>query len=285
LLGLSAHDRVSKALRRDASHRIGDAVQREHAAEDFGIAVQPALPEAVAQDDEMRPVLLADRERSSERRRRSQRREVLRSNGQRPNALGARAEVNVRAGDVVIHKGGRGLERRHMIAIALEVERAQKRSLAGLVVRVDANELLGLGVRQRFEQYGIDDAEHGGRATDAQGERRDRQQREPGSPDDRSQRPPEIRDRLFEPSRAAGIADVFFVALDIPERRAPRHVHVKAHLLGHLAFFLAAKQERVEALAEIGPHAHASTQFTAVDARSHSARSASSCRRPAGVIS
>jgi hypothetical protein len=42
----------------------------------------------------------------------------------------------------------------------------------------DIDESVGLGVRQRLQEYAVDDAEHGRRRADADRERRDRDNRE-----------------------------------------------------------------------------------------------------------
>src|SRR5262249_56605626 len=67
---------------------------------------------------------------------------------------------------------------------------------------VHVDQLLWIGKRQRLEQDGVDDAEHGGVGADAERERQDGRQREAGLPDEGADAVAEV---LNESVHAAGI--------------------------------------------------------------------------------
>ena len=79
--------------------------------------------------------------------------------------------------------------------------------LAGLLL-IEADQLSGLFVRQRRHQHRLDDAEHGGRAADADAERGRDHGRKPGLRAQLPTRVPQIPCRLLEPPDAVHVQDV-----------------------------------------------------------------------------
>src|SRR6478672_1298501 len=180
--------------------------------------------------------------------------------------------------------------------------------LAPRVDVIEPDELPRMVVWQRLDENGVDRAEHGRRSADPDGEREHRHDREGGSLTQDAEREKGVVPRVPQPSDPARIADLLLGAIETAERDhaspskiawvgpgAPQmlclHFYVETKLLVELALFAPARDERSNTFDGVGQDAHApagttrvpSTALTAVAARCHEARSAASCRSPAGV--
>ena len=79
--------------------------------------------------------------------------------------------------------------------------------LVGILL-IEADQLPGLLIRQRRQQDRLDDAEHGGRAADAETERGDDHRRETGASAELPERVAQILAALLDPAEAVQLVDI-----------------------------------------------------------------------------
>ena len=310
-----AHKWIDEPVGHHPRNRVRPSAHRQRLADGGGIAAELVLPQPVTDDDRRRCGLLIALQRAPNARLYSHDVEVVRTHAEDADPTHVVANADVGPGLAIRAERGDGPERGHALAVVEEVHRRNEATLlAAACLRViDPNELAGLLVRKRLEQYGVDGAEDGRRPTDTDGERQDRDGREPGITQQRAHGEPEVAARVVEETRTARVADVLLHALDASEQEralAARfagaqstaleqlgvHLRVKPQLLGELALVPAAEDDRAHPLDEVREHAHARsppskasrafmTQSTAADARCQDACSTPSCLRPAAVSS
>src|SRR3569833_1265072 len=141
---------------------------------------------------------------------------------------------------------------------------------------IEPNETTGFLVWKRSKQHGVYRAEHGCRSTDADRERRDRDEREARRTPECAKREGEIARAVLEQSRPARVADILLhlfdtteghhcramrvgMALTVPTAIVLFHREVEAQLFVELALFAPAKHQRANALDQVGEEAHASS--------------------------
>ena len=108
-----------------------------------------------------------------------------------------------------------------MLTEKREVRADEDVSRVGLVrlLLIEADQLPRLLVRQRRQQYRLDDAEHGGRAANAQAERGDDHAGEAGAAAELPERVAQILSALLDPADAVHLVDVLPREGALPNRR------------------------------------------------------------------
>ena len=165
--------RQHEVARHDADHLKRLAVQLNRAPDYGGIAAVSARPQAVPDDDEVRPVrdVLRGRERATGRRRNAEDRKQVRSDIPRGNPLGFSV-----AGDVDLPVAP-GTHRRQGLSTSAVVDDFSCRH-PGFVERrplaPDHHRPIGIVPGQRPQQNGVYDAEDGRIGADAERQRQNR---------------------------------------------------------------------------------------------------------------
>ena len=172
-------------------------------------------------------------------------------------------------------------------------------------VRVDVDELRRTNDRQRVKQDRVDDGEDRGVEADRDGQRQDGGEGEARIPAQTAERIADIANQVLQPPTAR-VPHRFADGVGAPQphpRLPPRFARVQARAQVLLGLHLQVEPQlflRLGVLvpgaekapqppdegrepAHFVPPAQFSTPFTAFTVRSHSARSAASCRRPTSV--
>ena len=162
-----------EARRHDARNGVRPALDDDRPADDVGGAVEPLLPQAMADDDGTRSRgFVRPREVAAERRDGSERGEEFCAHPRR-----AQPDRRTRSGDRDARRadrhGAQPLE--HLVAVAIvdEVRRRDGRRIAAAERPVHPDEPVRVAVRQRLQQHAVDDREHAGGGADAQCQCRD----------------------------------------------------------------------------------------------------------------
>jgi hypothetical protein len=173
--------REAEAARHHADHGDRPRVEVELLADELRVAAEPALPDLVAEDDDLwiAGLILLVVEPAAERgahaeQRRQRAGRVGYLDADRPIATGERRRAL-----------SPGRDRRARLAAPLQILEASQRhaevrqaQLAGDLA-VHTHQLLGLRVRQRPQDDGVDDAEDRRGGADAEGERDDEDRGQP----------------------------------------------------------------------------------------------------------
>jgi len=233
--------------RHDADHRARALIQREAAADDIGAGRQRAPPEAMREDDRASPRQIGRLEGSTDRRRHTEDREQLDARGNREHDLRV-----ARAGQDLLARrprGGRELVEAGTVPPP-RVEVVERREDLGEaavfhVAVPDGDEPVDVGVRQRLDQHGLDDAEDRGRRADAERERDDRHRRDAGRPAPGPESETHVAADVAQPRNGVGIARSIFRGREVAEAPARReHRFVGGH---------AAARVLVDQLLEVEP--------------------------------
>ena len=303
-----------EAARQHPDDRERLAVDEERLADDARVAAVAALPQPVGQDDDPVPArhLLLGQEGAAHGRPHAEHREERRRDADAADLLGDsiaahrprhRVEPVAPPDDVV--------ERPALRAPVEEVARRRRdvvvhRPALRRVHVADAHEAIDVRERRRAEEEVVGDREDGGGRADPEGEGQHRDEREAGVPPRAAQRVADVADEVLQGPGAARIPHRLLDGVDAAQARArpaPRlaRVHARAQVL--LGFHLQVESQLVLRLGVLAPAAEEapqppdesrdpshfvppaqfSTPFTAFTVRSHSARSASICRRPTSV--
>jgi hypothetical protein len=171
---------VVEAGRHDADDGDGLAIDPERAAEDAGIRTEALEPGGVGKNDDsvVAGAVFFGRERAAQGRSRAEEREKIGGDEKAAQAVGGLA----RLADVEIgaaHGGGL-LEHGVLRAVIEEVGGRVCVALAGGGGAEETDDALGLGIRRRVEEQGVEDAERAGVGSDAERQREDRDAREAG---------------------------------------------------------------------------------------------------------
>jgi hypothetical protein len=192
-LRLAAESR--EAVRQDADDGQRHVIDGHRLADDRGIGREAAAPEPRAEDRDRRGVdgVFLGAERAAGERRDAERAKVLGRDDLAVKMLGIAlaARRDQRRGERrdVIERARRGLQRLDVRPRPAKPRPAVTRRDLGVE---EDDETIRIGERQRPQQRAVDDAEHRRGRADAEGERRDRDQRDPAHPDEAAQRVAEI---------------------------------------------------------------------------------------------
>ena len=167
-------------------------------------------PGRVAEHDAPRTPLIVAIEAAAELEPRAEHTEVAARHAQDAEALGAPVGDEIHPGLLIVRDRGDVLEGRRMLTEKREVRARQNASRVGIVrlLLVEADQSSGLFVRQRREQHRLNDAEHGGRATNAQAERGHHHTGKASAVAELPERVAEILNALLDPSDAVHVVDV-----------------------------------------------------------------------------
>ena len=297
----------AEARRHHADDGDGLSIHPDRLSDDRGIAAEPALPEAVAEDHH--PVVpvgpLVGRERAAQHRSDAQGREEARHHELGDELL---RRPLARQVDAVVVEARHRRERRVAFLPPQVVERGDDVRAAGTLGALlpDGDEAPGLVEGEALEEHGVDDREDRGVRADAQRERRDRHGGKTGILREGTAREAQVLPGRLEEGEPPAVADGFLRHLDAPELpdrvaarlfgRHPRadgivdvHLEVGLELLGHLALLTRPPEEAGEPAEKPAQPPHerpsAGTRKRARMAvvRSHSRVSSSTWRRPARV--
>ena len=267
-------------------------IERDGVAEDARIAAEPAFEERVRQHD----ALFARPRHGSERGARA---------GEIPEPVGRRddarldhfiADVDPLAAD---EEAREAIERLRLIAPRHQVGGHHELLVRALLRGGDPDKTIGVGIRQRTHEHGVDDAEDRRRQADAERERQHHDGTERGRAADHAQAVAHVLHQLIEPDGDPDRARVFLRERDAAEplqRRGARIVgrHAAVDVVRHLAFEVIA-DVRVEIVESLSFHTdqiqqHAGHYVTGLNTRamalaslSHFDVSTASCFRPFGV--
>ena len=172
-----------EGLRHDADDRVGLSRQYDSLAEDVSRA-EPPLPQAMTQHDHARVAGVVREKHSAARRRDAEQRKYIPGNLRGDDLLGCIPARQLERPKTIRPDFG---ERTLLADNVLEVGRgeAPSRNIALREALVQHHEAFGVGVAERANQCGVDQAEDGAVRANTQGECPDRHQREHG----RSQEP------------------------------------------------------------------------------------------------
>ena len=298
------HERLERR-RHDPDDPVGHVVHRHRAADDTGVRSEAAPPQAVAQQDHVPLIrtVFGCGESPPERGRDAEHREVVPAHPHRaqPLRVASRDERRIP-----------GSNRRHLRERAAAVAQIVKRGVADVAGDPSASRSpiitsrSGIRVRQRPEEDGVDDAEDGGVGADAERQRHERREREPGSPRERAHRVAQVLEQRFGERQTALIAVRFSDLREAPDphsRLAPgvvrvhagetellfRHGQVELELVVQVGGVVgpAPEDERRETARPLAQPAHApcplSSRPMTSTTRCHSAASRTSCFFPPRV--
>ena len=192
-----------EARRHDARNGVRPALDDDRPADGIGVAVEPLLPHAMADDDGIRASgFVRAREVAAERRDGSERGDELCAHPRR-----AHPYRRTRSGDRdalrADRHGAQSLEDLSPVAIVDEIRPGDGRRIAAAERPVHPDEAVRVAVRQRLQQHAVDDREHAGGGAYAQCQCRD----DEGS------------EHRLAPDQAEGIAHVTHATFDGRSRR------------------------------------------------------------------
>ena len=197
-IGLQGQVEVGGRIRAErgpqhAGHRVGLPVEHDRAADDGGIAAEPADPERMAHHREPRsagPVLVRD-EDAAERRAGVEDRKEVRRDVDRLHLLRrhAAAQVEARSREVVrAHR----LERLRVLLPGHELGDRYAPADAVPELELQLHQPVRLAVGQRLQQNAVDHREDCGVGSDPEGEGRDRHGCEAGAAKKLPERQPDV---------------------------------------------------------------------------------------------
>ncbi len=161
--------------RHDAGNRVAVGVERQGLADDVRVRPEAALPQAVAQDDDVgrpRDVVLVGGEGASARGGDAQQAEVRRRDELGEDALRL---VGARQRQRLVVEGGHRFEALRPVAPVgvVGIRGAPAFHARAHDVAPELDEARGIGVRQRLRPHGVDEAEDRGVAADPDRQRED----------------------------------------------------------------------------------------------------------------
>ena len=186
----------AELLADDAEDGIGLVAERKRGADNFRIAAEFALPESVADDDDVAAVgrVFLRREGAAENHGRAEEAEVRFGNVNAMHLLGHFAgEIEARTAEVV---GGDILQHAGLLAPVVELG---GRSNAKVAIRRCVHHLhhaVGIRIGERLEQHRVHHREDGGVGSDAEGERGNRGDGEGRIADEHAQGVAEVAEEI-----------------------------------------------------------------------------------------
>jgi hypothetical protein len=292
---------IEAAGRQDPDDLVRLAVEHDVVIQDRPVAAETCLPCGMAEDDDVAGawLIFVGKERTPERSLHAENIEII---GRHEHACES-YRIAVRGErDVQTSRGRKRFERRAEPLPVHEIERADP--VAGRRRRrfPHADNPFRVGIGQRLQKHGVDQAEHGGVGADADGHHADGHERKPRIPSQEQQAVADVPHERIDPPHAAAVAVLFLHPLDAAEasaggetricRRQPcrdavplGHLQVLPHLVVELRIELARADERGQPANERhGRHDPASrNRATSAVARCQFATSTRNWRVPAAV--
>ena len=231
-------NRVLEVGSSDPCHFSRSTTHSNRRADDAGIAAEVGSPGCVAEHDPLRARLIVAIEAAAKLELRAEHIEVAARHEQGAEAFSAAVDEEIHPPLLIVRDRRDILERRGVGTEKREMRASENASRVGLVrvQLVEANQLSGLCVRQRGEEHGLNDAEHGRRTTNAQAERGHHHGGKTGAGAELPERVAKILGALLDPADAVHVVDVLTHERGIAELTAGGEVGIIGrHALASIA--------------------------------------------------